>query len=111
LLARSSAAMWGSLAAAARTSRAIGDTAEETSLTCRARIHECGYDLLLSEIAHGRSGSDLILMREAAEDLLSADRVLSEVDLRWPGVRLSRWQLAPGCGAAGMCCRGAGIRP
>jgi hypothetical protein len=41
-------------------------------------------------------------MREAAEDLLSADPVLSEAGLRWPGVSLSRWQLAqgavrPGC--------------
>ena len=64
--------------------------------SCRARIHECGYDLLLSEMARGRSGSDLIFMREAAEDLLSADPVRSEAVLRWPGVSLSRWQLAPG---------------
>lgn len=41
-------------------------------------------------------------MRESAGDLLSADPVLGEVDLRWPGVSLSRCQLAkrtvrPGC--------------
>jgi hypothetical protein len=35
-------------------------------------------------------------VREAAEDLLSADPVLGEVGLRWPGVSLSRWQLAQG---------------
>ena len=35
-------------------------------------------------------------MREAAEDLLSADPVRSEAVLRWPGVSLGRWQLAPG---------------
>ena len=40
-------------------------------------------------------------MHEAAEDLLSADPVLSEVDLRWPGVSLSRWQLAQGAVRAG----------
>jgi hypothetical protein len=28
-------------------------------------------------------------MREAAEDLLSADPVLSEIDLRWPGASLA----------------------
>ena len=48
------------------------------------------------------SSGDLILVREAAEDLLPADPVLCEVDLRWPGVGLSRWRLAqgavrPGC--------------
>jgi hypothetical protein len=35
-------------------------------------------------------------VRESAEDLFSADLVLGEVDLRWPGVRLGRWQLAQG---------------
>jgi hypothetical protein len=35
-------------------------------------------------------------MRESAEDLFSADPVLGRVDLRWPGVSLSRWQLAQG---------------
>jgi hypothetical protein len=48
------------------------------------------------------SSGDLVLVGEAAEDLLSADPVLGEVDLRWPGVSLSRRQLAqgavrPGC--------------
>jgi hypothetical protein len=42
------------------------------------------------------SSGDLILVREAAEDPLSADPVLSEVDPRWPGVGLSRWHLAQG---------------
>jgi hypothetical protein len=37
------------------------------------------------------SSGDLILVRETAEDLLSADPVLGEVDLRWPGVSLSRF--------------------
>jgi len=35
-------------------------------------------------------------MRESAEDLFSADPVLGEVDLRWPGVGLSRCELAKG---------------
>jgi hypothetical protein len=47
------------------------------------------------------SSGDLIFMREAAEDLLSADPVLCEVDLRGPGVGLSRWQLAQGAVRAG----------
>jgi len=37
----------------------------------------------------GASGGDLVLVRESAEALSSADPVLSEVDLRWPGVSLS----------------------
>jgi hypothetical protein len=37
------------------------------------------------------SGSDLVLVRESAEDLFPADPVLGEVDwLRRPGVSLSR---------------------
>ena len=49
------------------------------------------------------SGSDLVLVRESAEDLFPADPVLGEVDwLRRPGVSLSRRELAegtvrPGC--------------
>ena len=35
-------------------------------------------------------------MREPAEDLFSADPVLGEVDLRWPGVSLSWCELAEG---------------
>ena len=35
-------------------------------------------------------------MREAAEDLLSANPMLGKVDLRWPGVSFSRRQLAEG---------------
>ena len=45
------------------------------------------------------SGSDLVLVRESAEDLFPADPVLGEVDwLRRPGVSLSRRELAEGCG-------------
>src|SRR5215472_13908772 len=48
------------------------------------------------------SSGDVVLVCEAAEDLLSADTALGEVDPRWPAVSLSRWQLAqgavrPGC--------------
>src|ERR1039457_5313991 len=40
------------------------------------------------------SGGDLVLVREPAENLFSADPVLSEIDLRWPGVSLSQRELA-----------------
>ena len=42
------------------------------------------------------SGGDLVLVRESAGDLFPADPVLSEIDLRWPGVSLSRCELAEG---------------
>ena len=42
------------------------------------------------------SGSDLVLVRESAEDLFPADPVLGEVDLRWPGAGLSGCELAEG---------------
>src|ERR1022692_4279380 len=42
------------------------------------------------------SGGDLVFVYESAEDLFSADPVLGEVDLRWPGVGLSRCELAEG---------------
>ena len=42
------------------------------------------------------SGSDLVLVRESAEDLFPADPVLGEVGLRWPGASLSRCELAEG---------------
>jgi hypothetical protein len=42
------------------------------------------------------SGSDLVFARKPAEDLLSADPVLSEVDLRWSGAGLSGCELAEG---------------
>lgn len=53
-------------------------------------------------VAWGLSGGDLVLVRESAGDLFSADPVLGEVDLRWPGVSLSRRKLAEGarCGRA-----------
>ena len=44
----------------------------------------------------GLSGGDLVLARKPADDLLSADPVLGEVDLRWPGVSLNRCELAEG---------------
>src|ERR1039457_3821875 len=40
------------------------------------------------------SGGDQVLVRESAENLFSADRVLSEIDLRRPGVSLCRCELA-----------------
>ena len=48
------------------------------------------------------SGGGLVLVCESAEDLFPADPVLGEVDLRRPGVSLSRCELAegtvrPGC--------------
>ena len=50
----------------------------------------------------GLSDGDLVLVDEPAKDLFSADPVLGEVDLRWPGGSLSRRELAegtvrPGC--------------
>src|SRR5438046_7901479 len=45
---------------------------------------------------------DPVLVREAAENLLSADPVLGEVDLRWPDVSVSRWQLAQGAVRPGV---------
>ena len=44
----------------------------------------------------GPSDSDLVLVRESAEDLFSADPVPGQVDLRRPGVSLSRGELAEG---------------
>jgi hypothetical protein len=44
----------------------------------------------------GPSGGDLVFVRESAKDLFPADPVLGEVDLGWPGVSLSRWELAKG---------------
>src|ERR1017187_3684681 len=42
------------------------------------------------------SGGDLVFVCESAGDLFSSDPVLGEVDLRWPGVSLSRCELAEG---------------
>src|ERR1035437_7990357 len=39
---------------------------------------------------------DLVFAGESAEDLFSPDPVLGEVDLRWPGVSLTRCELAKG---------------
>ena len=50
----------------------------------------------------GLSGGDLVFVRESAEDLFSADPVPGEVDLRWPGVSLSRRELAKGTARSGM---------
>ncbi len=38
----------------------------------------------------------MILVRETVQNLHPADPVLGEVDLRWPDVSVSRWQLAQG---------------
>lgn len=53
------------------------------------------------------SGGDVVLVDEAAKDLFSVDSMLSEVDLRWPSMSLSRRQLVqgamwPGCVVAGQ---------
>ena len=42
------------------------------------------------------SGGDLVLGREAAEDLSSADPVLGEVDLGRSAMSVGWWQLAQG---------------
>jgi hypothetical protein len=52
--------------------------------------------ICVSSLHRGLSGGDVVLVRESAEDVSSADPVLSEVDLRWPGVSLSRCELAHG---------------
>jgi hypothetical protein len=44
----------------------------------------------------GLSGGDLVFVCESAEDLLAADPVPGEVDLRWLGGSLSRCELAEG---------------
>jgi hypothetical protein len=52
--------------------------------------------ICVSSLHRGLSGGDVVLVRESAEDVSSADPVLSEVDLRWPGVSLSRCELTEG---------------
>jgi hypothetical protein len=52
--------------------------------------------ICVSSLHRGLSGGDVVLVRESAEDVSSADPVLSEVDPRWPGVSLSRCELAEG---------------
>jgi hypothetical protein len=47
-------------------------------------------------MGHWKSSGDLILVREAAQDLLSAYPVPGEVDPGRPGVSVSRWQLSQG---------------
>jgi hypothetical protein len=47
------------------------------------------------------SGGDLVFVGESTEDLFPADSMLGEVDLRWPGVSLSRCELAEGAVRAG----------
>src|ERR1035441_9442619 len=64
--------------------------------SCWARIHDRGGHLRLLGAPSGLSGGDLVLVRESAGDLSSADPVLSEVDLRWLGVGLSGCELAEG---------------
>src|SRR5262250_1403816 len=88
--------LWGYQKSASPVS--CGDAPE----TRWARIHDRGGDLLSCCRCVGLSGRDQVLVREAAKDLFSADPVLREVDLRWPGASLSRCELAkgtvwPGC--------------
>src|SRR5690242_17892238 len=52
--------------------------------------------ICISLLHRGLSGGDVVLVRESAEDVSSADPVLSEVDLGWPGMSLSRCELAEG---------------
>ena len=64
-------------------------------VACLARI--CiGHGDLRFLVAPGLSAGDLVLTREPAEDLFSADPVLGEVNLSWPGVSLSGRELAQG---------------
>ena len=51
----------------------------------------CGFSL-----RPGLSAGDVVLAREPAEDLFSADLVLAGVDLSWPGVSLCRCELTEG---------------
>jgi hypothetical protein len=44
--------------------------------SCGARIRECGCYLRIFVAARGMSSGDLVLVREAAKDLLSTDPVL-----------------------------------
>ena len=60
---------------------------------CGARLHDHGGDLRILVAPWGLSGGDLVLVRESADDLFSADPVLGEVDLRWPGAGLRRWEV------------------
>jgi len=57
--------------------------------------------ICVSSLHRGLSGGDVVLVRESAEDVSSADPVLSEADLRWPGVSLSRCELAEGTARTG----------
>ena len=77
------------------------DRTLRTAAPCGARIHGYGCDLLLRYGAQ-RSSGDLVLVGEAAGDLLCAGWVPGAAGLRWPGVSLSRRRLAqgsvrPGC--------------
>jgi len=47
------------------------------------------------------SCGDLVLACESAEDLSSADLMLGEVDLRWPGASLCGCELAQGAVGSG----------
>jgi pimeloyl-ACP methyl ester carboxylesterase len=60
---------------------------------CWARIFDRGAGLLVLVAAGSLSCSNLVLVRQAAEDLFSADLVLGEVYLRRAAVCLSRCQL------------------
>ena len=76
--------------------------AGERDGACWARIHGCGDDLRHHVAAWGLSCGYVILVRESAEDLFSADLVLGEVDRLWGlSVGLSRCELAEGTARPG----------
>jgi hypothetical protein len=85
---------------------ARGDLLIRDQGSCWARKRDRRCDLRLPVNGMELAGGDLVLVSETAEDLSSADPVIGEVDqLRWPGVSLSRRELAkgtvrPGCRSA-----------
>lgn len=91
----------------------MADSVKEKAaiVTCGARIHDRDDDLRLLGVTRGLLGGDLVLVREPAEDPLSADQALSEAGRLWvAGCRLDRVRAGRGPGAAGRCCSAGGIR-
>jgi len=68
-------------------------------------------DLLLSGIAHGRSGGELIAMGEAAGGPACGGPGAPRGRSAAAGREGEPGAPGPGCGAAGRCARGAGIPP
>jgi hypothetical protein len=79
---------------ATRRADDVGDVAPgqcSRPVPCWARIQDrCGDPLLLA----AAWGCQAAIVDESTEDLFSADPLLGEVDFRWPGVSLSRCELA-----------------